>query len=385
MAYRPGNANGQTTSANSAPVVLASDQPALPLSTGAATDATLAAMSAKLPTLGQQAASASQPVVSASDQIGIIITGQAAQINTINNILTPVAGSAAQDASRYRSFVCQIVSTGTGGTYLFEGSVDNVNFNPITVFSLSNQMLLPINTAITATASAIQYAGACPQPYMRLRIVTAITGGSVQAIIFFSQNPLSVSQTVVGQGTAGNLNANIGTLSTLSQFLASSAAGDGTANPTTTGIRDFPHLFNGATWDRDHGNWNTTTGDTGAKVASGNGATQTNYDSIGGTITVLLGTVSGTFTTFQFQLQYSPDSGTTWINLGAPTTNDTSPVSTNAYVIKIFPGINTSGTTGAKQTTMISDTLPRTWRLTWVIAGATPSATITAVYVNYQD
>jgi hypothetical protein len=62
---------GQTTSAASAPVVLASDQ-VLPLPTGAATQTTLAAISAKLPAaLGQQTMSASLGVTVASDQPAI--------------------------------------------------------------------------------------------------------------------------------------------------------------------------------------------------------------------------------------------------------------------------------------------------------------------------
>lgn len=65
---------GQKTGANSLAVVLASDQ-TLPLPTGAATEATLAAQSAKLPaTLGQKAMAASLAVVLASDQSAIPVS-----------------------------------------------------------------------------------------------------------------------------------------------------------------------------------------------------------------------------------------------------------------------------------------------------------------------
>lgn len=66
---------GQKAMAASAPVVIASDQSALPVSVaalplpaGAATEASLAAMNAKVPTVGQKAMAASTPVVIASDQ-----------------------------------------------------------------------------------------------------------------------------------------------------------------------------------------------------------------------------------------------------------------------------------------------------------------------------
>lgn len=62
---------GTKTAAASFPVVIASDQ-ILPLPTGAATETTLAAASAKLPaTLGQKAMTASMAVVVASDQTSI--------------------------------------------------------------------------------------------------------------------------------------------------------------------------------------------------------------------------------------------------------------------------------------------------------------------------
>jgi len=80
------NPNGQATMAASAPVVIASNQSAvpvsaasLPLPAGAATDATVAAMSAKLPAQGQAVMAASQPVVIASNQSNLPVNN--AQLN----------------------------------------------------------------------------------------------------------------------------------------------------------------------------------------------------------------------------------------------------------------------------------------------------------------
>jgi hypothetical protein len=65
---------GQQAAAASAPVVLASDQ-TLPLPTGAATQATLAAVSAKLPAaLGQTTMSGSMSVTIASDQTSLPVS-----------------------------------------------------------------------------------------------------------------------------------------------------------------------------------------------------------------------------------------------------------------------------------------------------------------------
>jgi hypothetical protein len=157
-----------------------------------------------------------------------------------------------------------------------------------------------------------------------------------------------------------------------------------------TGITAAGNMrYNGATWDRARSNWNTTTGDTGAKTASFTGATVTNYDARGAYITVLCGTVSGTTPTLVAQLQWSPDAGTTWVNIGPATTAITT--TGNTATIAVYPanlsqtagGTPANLTTGATATTAINAPLPRTWRLNYVITGTTPSFTITAVYVNY--
>lgn len=327
--------------------------------------------------LGQTTKSASMPVVLSSDQIILLLTGAATQTAVVNNILPASSGSSATDVSQYRSFAIQVISTGTGGTFIFEGSVDNVNFVAITVNDVNLIAPVPVAAAITATASNKIYTGACQFPYLRLRIATTITGGSIQAFSAISPNPLSTTQMTIAQGSAGNLNAFV-----VVGINASYA--NGTAFPTTGIVRGAGMLSNGTTLDTQHGNWNTTTGDTGAKTAGTfNGATQTNFDSKGCTITALLGTISGTFTTFQFQLQYSHDDGTNWTNFGAATTNDTSPTSGDKYVFQIYPGVS-SLTSGGKQTISISGVLPRKWRVTLVVAGSSPSATLTAIYLNYN-
>jgi hypothetical protein len=150
------------------------------------------------------------------------------------------------------------------------------------------------------------------------------------------------------------------------------------------------YLFNGSTFDRPRNNWTTTTTDTGTQTASFNGVTQTNYDSLGAYITVILGTVSGTLPTLSVQPQYSPDGGTTWINFGPALANLTATGQTG--LIAIFP-TNFSQAVGAALTNLAIGTtvssfvnapLPRTWRLTYTIGGTTPSFAISSVQVNYQ-
>lgn len=160
--------------------------------------------------LGQTTASASFPVAIASDQYNdTYVTGQSAQTATVNNILTTVAGTAATDVSAFRSFAVQVVSTGTAGTFIFEGSNDNVNFQAVPVFNQALVVTVPIVTAITATASQIIYVGACNFRYLRLRIATTITGGSIQAFTTLCQVPFSSTSQQVSNGTAANFLATV--------------------------------------------------------------------------------------------------------------------------------------------------------------------------------
>lgn len=148
--------------------------------------------------------------------------------------------------------------------------------------------------------------------------------------------------------------------------------------------------FNATTWDKQRGNFNTTTGDAGSKTASFVGATQTNYNARGAWMYIILGTVTGTSPTLSLQLQWSPDAGTTWVNFGPALTNLIS--TGQSGTIFVYP-TNTSQaagvtpanlTNGATQTLALNAALPRTWRINYTIGGtATPTFPITAVYVNY--
>jgi hypothetical protein len=158
-------------------------------------------------------------MVSALDRLPVtlsnsIVIGQAAQTAVVNNILEPTAGATATDVLPQSSFSIQVVSTGTAGTYIFEGSNDNVNFVAVPVFNQSSIIPVPINTFITATASSIMYVGACKFRYLRLRIVTAITGGSIQAFSNYSELPLALTQQPIGNGTAANLVATVSSVTT---------------------------------------------------------------------------------------------------------------------------------------------------------------------------
>jgi len=192
---------------------------------------------------------------------------------------------------------------------------------------------------------------------------------------------LGANTVLTGVGAAGTGSLRV----TLSSDAVSAAAAlaDALANPTLGQQAVLNSVFNGTTWDRQRGmGGNATTGDTGAKTATGNGATQTNVGNKGVQILIVLGTVSGTTPTCVFKVQGSVDGGTTFYDIpGAATASLTA---TGNFGIAIYPGIAvTAGTTTSGSTATANMPLPRTWRLVWTIGGTTPSFTITNVQYNY--
>ena len=91
--------------------------------------------------------------------------------------------------------------------------------------------------------------------------------------------------------------------------------------------------YYGSTYDRNRNNYTSTTRDSGTQSSSGNGATPTNYNAESATITGLVGTVVGSGT-LAFQLQWSIDGGTTWLNLSGVATALTTSGQTASFVCR---------------------------------------------------
>jgi hypothetical protein len=211
------------------------------------------------------------------------IIGQTTQTAIINNILPFTASANATDAGGYNSGTTTIVSTGTGGTFLFEGSNDNVTFEPLTVkrTTLTNGDIL--TTAITATASTLTYEYAVKYKYIRLRIVTAITGGSIRAFSRLSSNVFTTDV----QRVANNQSTNF-----------------------------FVSAVQSGTWIENLG-YNTPTID----VASAAITTSTTTGAITPTsglsyqVSIPVTAVSGTTPVMNVRIEESNDTGTNWYSV----------------------------------------------------------------------
>ena len=285
--------------------------------------------------LGQAAAAASIPVVLANEQTtsDTYITGQSAQTALVNNIIPATSSSSSTDATGYKSASIQVVSTGTGGGFIFEGSNDNVNFQAIPVY---NQLILtgtPIVAAITASASQNVYIFPIETRYIRLRISTAVTGGSVQAFTRLSTTTYAPTVTQVAQSTATNLNTNVasGTITTV--------GGVTTLSTMTNGNLGFP----GTIADVVSAALATTTTSSTFTPTYG-----TSYQ-----INVPVTVVSGTTPTLDIEIQESRDAGTNWVP------------------IYDFPRITATGSYNSPVLTLTGNRI----RYVQTVAGSTPSFT----------
>lgn len=154
-----------------------------------------------------------------------VLVGQAAQTATVNNILEAASGAAGTAVENLRAASVQVVSTGTGGGFIFEQSNDNVNWIALPVFNAALTTGVPIVAAIVPTASAIIYSFPIRGRFIRLRISTAITGGSIQAVSRLSPDPWLPSVMTVAQPTAASLQATVAGTVTANIGTGSLAAG----------------------------------------------------------------------------------------------------------------------------------------------------------------
>lgn len=172
MTYIPPNPNGQASMANSSPVVIASDQSII-------------------------------PVTSVPESTSVSFT-----TSTVQAVGTT-------DATDYNSVSVQIVTQGTSSTVTFQGSNDNTNWVSIPlVLSTAVGSTIPV----VSTTAASTYYGALPFRYFRLN-VTGISAGTTAGVIVFKQSATTLS-------TQTNVSMSSGTTGPTKAEDAASATGD---------------------------------------------------------------------------------------------------------------------------------------------------------------
>lgn len=263
MAYTPRNPNGQATSANSAPVVIASDQSAVAVSNAGLTslNGAIAGTEVQVDVVGALPAGTNNIgdvdvlTLPSTNFTDVLVTGQGSQTALNQNIILASAGTGSYDTMgtsgiTYRSMAIQIVpasGTVTAGVISFEGSNDNTNFVAVFLTDSANVTAIPVSTVTLAANTPRYFIGAIPFRYIRARISTGITGTTtgVQAHTVFSTVPFSSPRLTVSQATAASLNttvtgtvtANLGTGGTSATSLGK--AEDAVAATGDTGVAVF--------------------------------------------------------------------------------------------------------------------------------------------------
>lgn len=149
------NTLGQKTSANSTPVVLASDQSAIPITdnsgsltvdsaqlpaalVGARLDVNNGAwLGSTAPTVGQKTMANSVPTVIASDQSALPVNVVGTHANAWNAAVTGVNGNSAVVDCQYTPHITVFGNTNNSTTMSIQASQDNTNFYTIATFSAS--------------------------------------------------------------------------------------------------------------------------------------------------------------------------------------------------------------------------------------------------------
>lgn len=237
------------------------------------------------PAIGVQTAATSVAVIPTSDVTSDFVQNAVA-LSTINfNMMNgTVLGSAVASLAGltnlsatgfqnvtyvpFRSFSCQLIGGAgiTSGQVIFEGSNDNVTFFPMPVFDEKAGDGLPIRTAITIAASTnYLFTGKINTIYIRCRISSAFTGGTISAVTRFIQTdllpalvpsksqPQSIFRTTFAQVLASTWDTSfwtqigaVGTGQAISQSAGNGVITSGTtANQETTlrSIRSFIGSF----------------------------------------------------------------------------------------------------------------------------------------------
>ena len=190
MAYNPVNPNGQTSSANSAPVVIANDQSAVPVTLSGSTSQTKITDGTNVVNVlksdGTAAGQNAQLVAPAYKEVGSLTAG------ALSADLVP-----STDVSGYSTFALQIAGT-FSGTLTLQGSNDNTNF--VSVYGTWPNNSQPVSTV----PSAGIVVGSCNFRYFRVRM-TAYTSGTATGTLELKTVPFApTNMNIYGGVTAYN-------------------------------------------------------------------------------------------------------------------------------------------------------------------------------------
>lgn len=255
----------------------------LPLPTGAATESTIAAINAKLPTsLGAQDPSGSLSVVFNND---LTVNGPAG-LSVLNTDLITGTVNGWFDAQDFHSASIQIFTTvgTTGGQIIFEHTNDATLSSGNVLFAYETLTANPLNALFTVGGGVTRmFNVSIMSRYVRVRITTAFAGGTIRAACVFSQLPFANPSLTAQQATAGSL-----------QMTATMASSQVINSAIPTVAIDLAYA---------------------AITATGNTATFNPALGVSYEINIPVTVVTGTLPTLDVGIEESDDGGTNWFRV----------------------------------------------------------------------
>ena len=220
MAYNPQNSNGQATSANSEPVVIASDQSAIPISatslplpTGASTETTLASLNTKVTAVNTGAVTISTALPTGANTIGTVTS----------NIGT--TGGLALDATLTGGNAKVTVRSATKGT----STAADVTSNPVD----ANTQALHVN--LTGVNSTVPVTGTF---FQATQPVSNAGTFAVQSVLGAETTKVIGTVNVASAQTIAVTNATPTNLQVTSTPLAIAKGTQGATGYTTQDLKD---------------------------------------------------------------------------------------------------------------------------------------------------
>jgi hypothetical protein len=344
---------GQKLMATSLPVALASDQSALaitvatlPLPSGAATETTLAAMSAKLPaTIGQKAMSASLAVALASDQSSIPVayvdptaSGAITTQNLNPNSGVATAGSTvAVTLTGQTTLAIQVTGVYTGALTV-QGTIDGTNW--VAVSSVMNNNTGAILPSITSALQSIFQVVVGGYAQVRVTALAGMTGtatvtlrASNAASLVALDAPVPAGTNIIGALSA-NQSINNAQINGVTPLMGNGVTGTGSQRVTIASDNTAfsVNAIQSGTW-----NVNNVAGTVSLPTGASTGANQTTINNSITTMSAKLPAALGQTTSgASMAVVIASDQSSVPVSVPASTTSGLSNVSGSASSVTVL-------------------------------------------------
>jgi len=226
MSYNPQNPNAQATMANSSPVVIASDQSAVPVTVGVAAtslgkaeDAVHTSGDTGVMALGVRQDADTSPVGADGRYHGMIfnslgrlkVSTQPGDITATTGNITTASGTVTANISRASNVMIQVAGTYAGVNLTFEGSVDNGTTFFIVQAVRSDANTIETTSGVIASTTRAWELSVNAMTNVRVRSTAYVSGTAAITILpgVYATEPIPAAQVTATQPVSGTVTATV--------------------------------------------------------------------------------------------------------------------------------------------------------------------------------